>query len=235
MGQAISCRSIPAVERFLEEGVSINSRGDHNMTPLMTAASLGSFRMLSYFIQLGADLNLVDYYGQSALTLSITNPFAASNRKARMVRALLRAGANPNIGVAWHVPPFKRPSDRKNADDKDVWGCFGQAARRREFDIGEVCLDFGARPLTTSKLKRDPDVPDATKKTFERMVKHRTSLESQTVNYISRNVNQDKLARLGIPPALLKDCFSLPNTPAENAILKDAPPTPEPEIPPWYQ
>ncbi|WP_330924870.1 ankyrin repeat domain-containing protein [Candidatus Sororendozoicomonas aggregata] len=221
INEAISFGSLDEMKRFLEEGVSINNRGDYNMTPLMVAAYRGKLRLLSYLIQLGADLNLVDKYGQTALICSITSPFTHSITKVRMVHALLGAGANPNIGVAWHVsPPSVGLTSPKYEPDKDIWGCFGQAIKRREFDIAQMCLDYGARPLPVSKIKSAPVLS----KTLVAMVNNPPSLESQTIRYIREYVSQDKIAELGLPPALLKGCFGLPNTPVENPAIEDEDP-----------
>ncbi|WP_330924872.1 ankyrin repeat domain-containing protein [Candidatus Sororendozoicomonas aggregata] len=214
---AAQCGSTAEVKRFLSEGVSINSRSSVMGTPLMMAACRGDYRMLRYLIELGADPNLTDHYGKTALIYSILSFPANSNTKIRMVHRLLRAGANPVIGIAHSVSISEDRQDMgATVTDEDTSGCMGQAAKYGHFEIAEMCVNFGARPLPADKLKLHSGTPDATKKAFQAMANNPVSLQSMAIRLIREHVSQDKLAELPIPPAVMKDCFGLPNTPVAN-------------------
>ncbi|WP_330924871.1 ankyrin repeat domain-containing protein [Candidatus Sororendozoicomonas aggregata] len=222
--QATRYGSITEVELFLSEGVSINCGDRSMMTPLMFAAYQGDCRMLNHLIQLGADLNLIDHFGRTALIRAIASPFADSDKKVEMVHQLLRAGANPIIGISYR----NLSSTNKHVPDEDIKGCMGLATKYGEFNIAKMCLNFGARPLPASRLRFDPEVPDATKKEFEVMANNPVSLQSMTIKLIREHVSQDKIAELPIPPGVLKDRFGLPNTPVENPKVEgEDPPFPQ--------
>ncbi len=210
---AAQCGSTAEVKRFLSEGVSIDCRNQNMLTPLMVAACRVDSRMVSYLIQWGADPNLIDSYGRTALIYAIVEDFQSYRTKLSVVHQLLRAGANPNIGI--DQPTWL--DERKGLVlHEDARGCMGQAAKNGDYEIAELCMKFGAMPLPTNKLVFNSDVPDATKKEFEAMANNPVSLQSLTIKLIRDHVRQDKLPGLPIPPAVLKDCFGLPNTPVEN-------------------
>lgn len=67
---------------------SANARGSLERTALINAAQVGELECVELLLSAGADVNLVDIKGQSALH------FAARFGKAPCARALIKAGAN---------------------------------------------------------------------------------------------------------------------------------------------
>lgn len=86
-------REISLAELLLAAGADVNARTNNNVTPLM--ASIGSpysdAKMSLMLIRSGADINITDSDGESALWL------AATAGPDQVFEELLKRGANPNI------------------------------------------------------------------------------------------------------------------------------------------
>jgi ankyrin repeat protein len=78
------------VRGLLAAGYPVNPP-KHGLLPLQDAVTSGDQRMLELLLECGADPNLLDFWGESALYN------AADTGQVEMARALLAAGANPNV------------------------------------------------------------------------------------------------------------------------------------------
>jgi len=87
------CGDIRVVRALLAAGADINARTPHNVTPLMSAVSMagGSPASALELIRAGADVNVADSDGSTALWVATTESDVS------VVRALLEAGADPNV------------------------------------------------------------------------------------------------------------------------------------------
>ena len=93
---------IAAVRTFLDRGVKVNSRDEHDDTALTWAANNGHLEVVKVLIEAGADLNARQAEGATALIL------AADKGYGDIVKALVEAGADVNL---------KHPEDRLGAVD----------------------------------------------------------------------------------------------------------------------
>ncbi len=189
------------VKLFLSQGVDINARNIFRMTPLMSASVQGSLDLINYLIEAGADLNLTDFWGRSALITAITGT-AESSIKKEVVLALLRAGANPNIGGEPPTHPYVLAEATRP--------CVIEAAWIGEFDIINICLGFGARLVPARYVDYSHRVPGKTKEAIERLLGSPLSLESQAIRLIRSLVSSRSIPELPLPPRILRKCFDLP-------------------------
>lgn len=193
------------VKYFLSEGADINSRDLSDMTPLMKATICGCEDIVDCLVEAGANLNLVDAFGKTALITAIRTEFAQSSKKVVIVFTLLRAGANPNIGAE----RTEMYSCRCPEFGENIFTCVGEAAKAGELDIAKICLSFGARPLSASKAQYGRKVSEETKAAFGVLLGKPAPLESQVIRFIRDYVSKDNIAKLPVPPVMLKKCFGL--------------------------
>lgn len=89
---ATARKEIDQVKKWLQQGANVNvrsGRGSENVTPLMIAAKNGSKNILTFLIASGADVNLQDDDGETALSQAIRWADHAT------VQVLLAHGAEP--------------------------------------------------------------------------------------------------------------------------------------------
>lgn len=123
---AVLAKDFPRINFILDRGANINARDTSNLTPLMNAVKGGNYDLVKLLLTNGADSDLVDNDGWSAvmhaswlnepkilrvlaagyganlnlvenLTHSTALGLAVQNGKALAVVALLDSGANPDI------------------------------------------------------------------------------------------------------------------------------------------
>lgn len=75
------------VERFLAQGINVNTKDDNGWTALIAASSQGKMETVAFLIQHGADLNIHDFDGYTALR------HAKANGHKKVVVLLEQAGA----------------------------------------------------------------------------------------------------------------------------------------------
>ena len=63
---AISKGELETVKKYIEEGTKVNKK-INGMTPLMYAARYNQVEIINYLLQQGAELNIVDSHGYTAL------------------------------------------------------------------------------------------------------------------------------------------------------------------------
>ncbi|KAK3239334.1 hypothetical protein CYMTET_50732 [Cymbomonas tetramitiformis] len=84
-------RTIQCAETLLLEGVNVDARDEHGMTPLHLAARSGQTTMMENLLQAGADVSAHDKDGRTPLLWAMTMGCTT------MVKALLQAGADVNV------------------------------------------------------------------------------------------------------------------------------------------
>lgn len=92
MNAAIRAENIENVRRLIDRGYDLNDQGvgigfEKRMTPLMTAASLGNKKIVELLLDHGADMNLRDNLGYTALH------WAAYYNHGAVAEALVKRGA----------------------------------------------------------------------------------------------------------------------------------------------
>ena len=85
---AIRADDLPRLTRMLTAGASVNAKDERGITPLMYAAWVGSLDAVKLLLEQGADPNLANSSGSTALMLSATD--------LAKVRLLTDRGANLN-------------------------------------------------------------------------------------------------------------------------------------------
>ncbi len=176
------------VQILLAEGAEINSRDRqfNGLTPLMYAAINGHLTVLKCLIQAGANLNLVDYQGYSALDAALSSGEKYSIVES-MVFELLHSGANPNIGKSSLIS----------------W-----TASLRKPELAAVCLAYGAKQVHNNFVKHDSRLFGAsTKKEFEELLNNPLSLQSQSIRHIRRYVSIDDIPKLPLPERMKERCL----------------------------
>lgn len=88
---AASRGCLELVQRFIDEGASIEARDRSGNTALLLAARAGETKTVRFLLDAGADLHHRNLAGGSALLQAVT-----MNRR-RTAKVLLAAGADPNI------------------------------------------------------------------------------------------------------------------------------------------
>jgi ankyrin repeat protein len=90
LAMATQFGSLPMVERLLKAGADPKQLGPNGETMLMFAARNGNPRLVELFVEAGVDVNAAEKLRQTTALM-----WAAEQRHADAVKALLKAGANP--------------------------------------------------------------------------------------------------------------------------------------------
>jgi ankyrin repeat protein len=152
-GAELNARSLPLqykTDRFGLEGVvTILPRG--NMTPLMYAARQGSLDAAKALAETGADLNLTEPDGYSALVLSIINGHYDT------AAMLAEKGADPEVADNAGMGALYAAVDMNAL--AEIYGNppLKSTSRIRAIDLMAVLLDHGAKvnaPLKATTLQR---------------------------------------------------------------------------------
>ncbi|KAI5843808.1 hypothetical protein DFP73DRAFT_594819 [Morchella snyderi] len=146
--------SIPAVERLLESGFSVNSYDNGKHTPLYIAASAGNKETVKFLVEKGADLSIE--CGDHGTALGV----AAYEGHLETVKMLLDLGADVNApggdycsalqaaACNGHLETAKLLLDRgadANTHSENIWGCALQAASTEgHLETAQMLVDRGA-------------------------------------------------------------------------------------------
>ena len=133
LARAIISGSYPMVEYLLDKGFDIEFKSKFSKyTPVMTAASLGSHKILSLLIERGANIHAKDIFGQNALL------FAASRGYIANTTLLLEKGSS------------------LTATDQDGNTPLHCTAIYEQLDIFKLLIDNGASIHIKNKLGKTP-------------------------------------------------------------------------------
>jgi len=93
---AIFDKNTKYVKLLVDGGVDVNTiPDDESFTPLMKASQKGYFDIVKILVSAGADVNVKDKYGQTALILTASWPTGFD--RLDIVKLLIEAGADVNI------------------------------------------------------------------------------------------------------------------------------------------
>jgi ankyrin repeat protein len=149
---------VECVPALIERGAEIDATTPDGISAVVMALINGHFDVAGALVEAGADPNLVDYTGRSALYAAIDfNTMPASNRPAPKVleneltaldvaRMLLERGADPNVQLK-RLPPYRAKLDRGN--DMMLGGGstpFLRAAKAADLPAMRLLLEHGADP-----------------------------------------------------------------------------------------
>ncbi|MEE2635890.1 MAG: ankyrin repeat domain-containing protein [Acidobacteriota bacterium] len=157
-----------AVGALLDAGAKINATTRDGTTPLALAVVNSHFELAELLLEGGADPNLPDPRGSVLHALSwIRRP--GSGRPPLptgtldslvLARALLGAGANPNVRINWKEIPFEvdlgivkpPPGISVGRNFLSFVGAtpFYLAAKHADVDLMQLLVEYGADPLATT-------------------------------------------------------------------------------------
>jgi len=88
---------------LLDSGAAVNAQDRYGVTALMYAAISGSPGIMDRLIKEGADVNAQDIDGRTALIETLTTE---NDCPPKIIRALLNAGADPNVTIYGGLTPL---------------------------------------------------------------------------------------------------------------------------------
>jgi ankyrin repeat protein len=116
---------LPAIQRYVAAGMSVDSRDDEGKTPLMRAADA---KIAGWLVSNGADVNAMDHNGDTALMEQ------ARAGNTDVVKVLVKSGSN---------------LDRKSTTYKST--ALEQALDAEKLDVAQVLRDAGAQDDTVTE------------------------------------------------------------------------------------
>ena len=158
------------VKVLLEAGAKVNAVNSNKETPLQLAVKGGHYKVAEFLLRSGADPNMLDRSGKSALTEAITQ-FGGGGT---FVKLLLEHGADPNLGQDFGKSPLACSIDRFGGVNIEVVELLLQhgadiekatvhagtplaiAVERKAEDLCKVLLDHGANPNEGAKTGDSP-------------------------------------------------------------------------------
>lgn len=138
-------------EVLLAKGADLNAKDKGGLTPLHRAALAGE-RVVDLLIAHKADVNAVDHLGNTPLF------YAARNSGLEVNRALLAAGANPNvnsssIGMRLDLPESLRNTLAPDVPSHNNWTPLLMAVHNKNRALASLLLENGADPSLASSLR----------------------------------------------------------------------------------
>lgn len=167
---------VEAVEALLRAGADIDrvSLGDHT-SPILIATLNGHFDLALQLLERGADPNLASDAGAAPLYAALNTHWAPKARYPQqqaytqqeadyltLMRALLEAGADPNLRTNRHLWYMGYTFDQLSVDTRGS-SPFWRAAYATDVAAMELLVEFGADPTVPTLAgnpRRAPD-PDA--------------------------------------------------------------------------
>lgn len=176
MMRAAASGDIEAMEKELAAGGSVDVQGENKLTPLIMAAYSGNMASLEWLLEHGADPNLKNADGETALVSGM-----APANADYVIAALLGAGANPNIADSSQRTPL-------------AW-----AAAQGHVGAAKALLKAGADP--TAK-----DAGDGTAMTLAILTNNPKMVDALLEAPISQDLGPDAMIALsnGQPAMVLK-------------------------------
>ena len=109
LNDAASSGNLSVVSDMIAHGVPVNAgKGSYKFTPLMGAEYGGHVDVLDYLLAHGAQIDQGDSEGSTVLLHS------CNDDRTEIALALLKAGANPNIGSRFHRYPLMYAAEKGN-------------------------------------------------------------------------------------------------------------------------
>lgn len=156
-----------AVRALLESGSDINRVSAEKTSPLVMAIINGHLDLAEMLLEAGADPNLANLFGLTALWAVIDvqwAPHAAYPQPSteqektgylELMKALLKAGADPNAAIAakpWFRSLFSDPTWVNPAGATPFW----RAAQSSDIDAMRLLAKYGADPQIATKAGDTP-------------------------------------------------------------------------------
>lgn len=96
---AVQAEHMKAVEKLVSGGTDINTRREdgNNNTPLMEAATWNSKEIVEFLLQKGANPNLIDRYGRTALMLAMLYRENGEEDVLEITKILIAGGTDMTI------------------------------------------------------------------------------------------------------------------------------------------
>lgn len=100
--QAVFWNDFYTTDKLLDQGYTVAHETDDGQTPLHIAAQCNQPAMCLFLLKNGAEIDALDNFGGSALHAA-----AACQSKTRVIRLLLRHGANPHLRDSEGLTPME--------------------------------------------------------------------------------------------------------------------------------
>ncbi len=152
--QAAAQGNLTSVKAFLAQGININTQDERGNTALMQAVYGKHLHIITFLVEQGANVNLINKDGWSALLY-------ASNRD--IFRYLLKHNADPTVtaesgfnilmaaayaGDKATLADFIKQGADINSKDKYAWSLLINAIKGGHFDVVKYLIDNGANVNT---------------------------------------------------------------------------------------
>jgi ankyrin repeat protein len=142
---------------LVEAEANLDLADPKNVTPLFLAIDNLHFDLANYLIEAGANPNKWDWWGRTPLYSAVdVNTLPHGGRPDRpskdattalaIVKALLEAGANPNVQLKLY-PPWRHIGDDRGCDSMLTIGATPLLRAAKTFDVGaiQLLIEHGAK------------------------------------------------------------------------------------------
>ena len=89
--------NLECVNMLINAGANLDHTTNDDMTALMFAGKQGYYQCIDALIEAGADVNVIDCYGHTAVTVETDGVGSLEERHYRCIESLIAAGADVNI------------------------------------------------------------------------------------------------------------------------------------------
>ena len=156
---------VKSAEVLLAAGANVNEQGPQGMTPLVLASASGQEEVGILFLEKGGDPNAKDEFGATALHYAVTKGITSLNgvryanyvsylfrpSEPKLVEALLKHGANPNVQLE-KAPPLGGSGSPAAVGATP----FLLAAASPDVSVMRMLADAGADPTIPTKTGLTP-------------------------------------------------------------------------------
>ncbi|HTL01497.1 MAG TPA: ankyrin repeat domain-containing protein [Vicinamibacterales bacterium] len=176
---AIRANDLPRLNALLTQGAGVNAKDTQGITPLMYAAWVGSADAMKVLLDRGADPNIANSSGSTALMMSVTELpkvqlliarganvnlastrgrtalllAAMSDRSSEIVRALIAAGADPKAADQGATTPLIAAAMGNDTETIRLLLASAGDVNTRNIPFGQTALIYAASNGNTAAVR----------------------------------------------------------------------------------